>query len=37
MPVTIGVGRALAQRLVGDGEEVVDVPPSWPPGCGCCS
>jgi hypothetical protein len=24
------------QRLVGDGEQVVDVPASWPPGCGSC-
>ena len=26
-----GVGRALAQRLVGDGEQVVDVPAGSPP------
>jgi hypothetical protein len=31
-----GLGRALAQRLVGDGEQVVDVPAKLAPGCGCC-
>ena len=31
-----GPGRRLAQQLATDGEQVVDVPPSWPPGCGCC-
>jgi transposase len=32
-----GIGRALAQRLAGDGEQVLDVPAKlWPPGCGCC-
>ena len=30
-----GAGRSLAQRLVADGETVLDVPASWPPGCGC--
>jgi hypothetical protein len=27
-----GAGRPLAQRLLEDGEQVVDVPPSLPPG-----
>jgi hypothetical protein len=29
-----GAGRSLAQRLVGDGELVLDVPASSRPGCG---
>jgi hypothetical protein len=31
-----GVGRALAQRLVGDGEHVLDVPAKLAARCGCC-
>ena len=32
-----GVGRELAQRLVGDGEQVLNVPATLAaPGCGCC-
>src|SRR6266536_2568635 len=30
-----GAGRSLAQRLVVDGERVVDCPPSWRLECGC--
>jgi transposase len=30
-----GLGYLLAQQLVVAGERVVDVQPSWPPGCGC--
>jgi transposase len=29
-----GVGRPLAARLLADGQAVVDVPASWPPGYG---
>jgi transposase len=29
-----GVGRQLAQRLVADGETVIDVPAKLPTGCG---
>jgi hypothetical protein len=31
-----GIGRALAQRLVGEGEQVLDVPAKLAAGCGCC-
>jgi hypothetical protein len=30
-----GLGRLLAQQLIGTGEQVVDVQPSSPPGSGC--
>jgi hypothetical protein len=30
-----GIGKHIAQRLVADGEIVVDGPPSCPPGPGC--
>jgi hypothetical protein len=30
-----GAGRPLAQRLLEAGEQVLDVRPSWPPGCAC--
>jgi hypothetical protein len=30
-----GLGHLLAQELVAAGEQVLDVQPSWPPGCGC--
>jgi transposase len=30
-----GAGRSLAQRLIGDGEIVLDVPANWPLAFGC--
>ena len=30
-----GLGHLLAQELVAAGERVLDMQPSWPPGCGC--
>jgi len=31
-----GLGAPLTQRLAADDIEVIDVPLSWLPGCGCC-
>jgi len=30
-----GLGRLLTQQLAAAGEQVLDIRPSWPRGCGC--